>query len=103
MAEYRSLWAVLDELHVQLQVVRVASAHNLADEPSRVLDRGDYRLDPAVFACIDALWGPHDIDLFASDTNTQLPRYFSLYRCPGTSGVNALLQPWGGLNGFATV
>lgn len=26
MAEYRSLWALLDELHVQLQVVRVASA-----------------------------------------------------------------------------
>jgi len=45
--------------------------------------------------------GSEQIDLFASDTNTQPPRFFSLYRCPGTSGVNALLQPWRGLNGFA--
>ncbi len=45
--------------------------------------------------------GPHDVDLFASDTNTHLPRFFSLHRCPGTSGVNAFLQSWQGLNGFA--
>jgi hypothetical protein len=100
MAEYRSLWALLDELHVQLQVVRVASAHNLADEPSRSVDRSDYRLDPAVFAALDTLWGPHTVDLFAADTNTHLPHFYSLHRCPGTSGVNALLQPWHGLNGF---
>lgn len=101
MAEYRCLWALLDELHVQLQVVRVASEHNLADAPSRALDRSDYRLDPGVFATLDALWGPHTVDLFASDANTHLPCFFSLHRCPGTSGVNALLQSWQGLNGFA--
>lgn len=100
MAEYRRLWALLDELHVQLQVVRVASAHNLADAPSRAIDRSDYRLDPSVFAALNVLWGPYTIDLFASDTNTQLPLFFSLHRCPGSSGVNALLQPWQG-NGFA--
>jgi hypothetical protein len=101
MAEYRHLWALLDELHVQLQVVRVASEHNLADAPSRALDRSDYRLDPGVFVSLNVLWGPHDVDLFASDTNTHLPRFFSLHRCPGTSGVNAFLQSWQGLNGFA--
>jgi hypothetical protein len=101
MTEYRHLWALLDELHVQLQVVRVASEHNLADAPSRAVDRSDYRLDCSVFASLDALWGPHDVDLFASDTNTHLPQFFSLNRCPGTSGVNALLQSWQGLNGFA--
>lgn len=101
MSEYRALWAVLDDLHVQLQVVRVASADNLADAPSRLADRFDYRLSPRVFATLDALWGPHDMDLFASNSNTLLPSFYSLHRCPGTSGVNALLQPWHGLNGFA--
>jgi hypothetical protein len=41
------------------------------------------------------------VDLFASDTNTHLPQFFSLHRCPGSSGVNAFLQSWQGLNGFA--
>lgn len=101
MEEYRMLWAVLDRLHVQLQVVRVASEANLADAPSRFLDRFDYRLDPVIFAYLDALWGPHTVDLFASDGNTQLATFFSQHRCPGTAGVNAFLQSWRGHNAWA--
>lgn len=101
MPEYRALWAVLDSLHIQLQVVRVASEHNLADAASRFIDRSDYKLHPSVFAFLDCLWGPHTVDLFASDTNTQLPVFYSLHRCPGTSGVNAFLQPWRGHNAYA--
>jgi hypothetical protein len=35
MEEYRLLWAVPDELHISLKVVRVASANNKADGPRR--------------------------------------------------------------------
>lgn len=101
MAEYRRLWALLDSLHVHLQVVRVASESNLADAPSRLVDRSDYKLHPSVFVLLDALWGPHTIDLFASDSNTQLPAFYSLHRCPNTLGVNAFLQPWRGHNAYA--
>lgn len=101
MREYRSLWALLDSLHVHLHVVRVASAHNLADAPSRLIDRSDYQLDPLVFHWLDKLWGPHTIDLFASDTNAQLPAFYSLHRCPGSLGVDAFLQSWRGHNAWA--
>jgi hypothetical protein len=49
MAEYRLLWSVLEDLHVQLQVVRVQSTLNRADASSRFVDHGDYRLDPLWF------------------------------------------------------
>jgi hypothetical protein len=101
MSEYRALWSVLEDLHVTLHVVRVASASNLADAPSRLIDRSDYYLDPKVFVALDLLWGPHTIDLFASDTNTQLPLFYSLHRCPGSRGVNAFLHPWRGYNAWA--
>eukprot|EP00882_Tetradesmus_deserticola_P016642 GHRQ01017782.1.p2 GENE.GHRQ01017782.1~~GHRQ01017782.1.p2 ORF type:complete len:241 (+),score=20.58 GHRQ01017782.1:1061-1783(+) len=51
MAEYRALWSVLEDLHVQLQVVRVASAANLADAPSRFVDRSDYFAPLPIRAC----------------------------------------------------
>jgi hypothetical protein len=101
MEEYRLLWAVLEQLHVHLQVVRVASEYNLADAPSRFVDRGDFQLHPRVFAAVNALWGPHSIDLFAAGSNTQLPAFFSLHRCPGSSGANAFLQSWQGHNAYA--
>jgi hypothetical protein len=39
--------------------------------------------------------------MFASDSNTQLPAFYSLHRCPNTSGVNAFLQSWQGHNAYA--
>lgn len=101
MSEYRSLWAVLESLHVHLQVVRVSSEHNLADAPSRFVDRGDFQLHPRIFGALNTLWGPYSIDLFAADSNTQLPVFYSLHRCPGSSGSNAFLQPWHGHNAYA--
>jgi hypothetical protein len=101
MAEYRLLWAVLDSLHVHLQVVRVSSESNLADAPSRFVDHGDFQLHPRIFCALNTLWGPHTLDLFAADSNTQLPLFFSMHRCPGSSGANAFLQPWHGHNAYA--
>lgn len=101
MDEYRLLWSVLEDLHVQLQVVRVKSELNRADAPSRFVDHGDYRLDGEMFVWLDLKWGPHTIDLFASAENKQTTRFYSLFQCPGSSGVDALLQPWAGWNCFA--
>jgi len=62
-----------------------------ADGLSREVDSADWQLNPAVFR---ALGGGHtfSIDRFASDTNALLPRFNSRWRCPGTAGVDALLQ-----------
>ena len=92
---------LLDEFNIVVQVSRVASAENLADAPSRWLDQDDYKLHPRWFEWLETRYGPHDVDLFATSTNSQLPRFYSRFYCPGSSGVNSLLQPWGGQNCYA--
>jgi hypothetical protein len=102
MAEYRMLWEEADELSVLFKVVRVASADNTADAPSRVIDKDNFTLAPGLFRNLECRWGRFDVDLFASDSNRQPAKcFFSLYNCPGTSGVDALLQCWAGLRCFA--
>ena len=98
--EYRLLWEFLQEHAIVLEVERVASADNEADEPSRLVDTSVYQLHPDWFRLLEQRYGPHDVDLFASHTNTHLPRFFSRFHCPGTAGVDSLQQPWAGLNAY---
>jgi DNA N-6-adenine-methyltransferase (Dam) len=77
--------------------VRVASADNKADAPSRHVDRDDYKLCAEQFRAIESRFGPFDVDLFASTTNAQCSKFYSATRCPGTAGVDALLQCWSGM------
>ncbi|GIM02610.1 hypothetical protein Vretimale_7488, partial [Volvox reticuliferus] len=99
-AELKLLWVMLQDYSISLQVERVTSAANLADSASRFIDRDDYRLDPRWFSRLEHRYGPHDVDLFASHLNAHLPRFYSRFHCPGSSGVDALLQPWHGLNAY---
>jgi len=35
------------------------------------------------------------LDVFASSTTTKVPKaFYSKYLCPGTKGVDAMVQPW---------
>ena len=40
--------------------------------------------------------GPHSIDIFADNYNSQLPRFNSRFACPGSEAVNAFTVDWGG-------
>ncbi|CAH3044907.1 unnamed protein product, partial [Porites lobata] len=53
------------------------SLNERADLLSRFADKDDWRLNPSVFRLVDAKWGPHTIDRFASYYNAQLPRFNS--------------------------
>ena len=66
-----------------------------ADFYSKLTDSGDWKLDPVVFAGLNKLWGPLEIDLFASFENHQLDRYYSRYFTPTCEGVNAFDYHWG--------
>ena len=65
-----------------------------ADLLSRFVDKDDWSVNPSVFRVIDAKWGPHTIDRFASHYNAQVPRFNSKFSSPGCSGVDALAQDW---------
>ena len=96
MQQLRRLWWVLDTNNVSLQAAYVPSAANIADAPSRLADRDDYQLDPAVFRWLDALYGPHSVDRFATANNAQLKRFNSQYADPLTEAVDAFTQDWSG-------
>ena len=51
-------------------------------------------VNPSVFRVIDAKWGPHTIDRFASHYNAQVPRFNYKFSSPGCSGVDALALDW---------
>jgi hypothetical protein len=68
------------------------SANSQADAITRWEDSDDLRLHPHLFAQLEAAWGPHTIDRFASHTNHLLPAFNSYMWCPATAGVDAFAQ-----------
>jgi hypothetical protein len=97
-----AIWSTCYELGVTLQAKHLAGKENyLADQLSRASQKYSWMLHPKLFHHIDTLFGPHDIDRFASMTTTQLPRYNSLYHDPFTEGVDALAQTnWSKMNNY---
>ena len=47
------------------------------------------------------LWGPLEVDLFASRLSTQCQRYFSWRRDPSAEATDAFLQTWTHIRGYA--
>ena len=76
------------------------SSNERADLLSRFIDKDDWSVNRSVFHIVDAKWGPHTIDRFASYYNIQLPRFNSKFACPGSCGVDALTQGWGEHNNW---
>ena len=71
-----------------------------ADYLSRIIDLDDWFLNPHVFSQLDADWGPHTIDRFASCHNAQLPRFNSRCWNPGSEAVDAFTVDWAGENNW---
>ena len=71
-----------------------------ADYLSCIVDHDDWLLNPVVFAQLDAIWGPHTVDRFASFHNRQLPRFNSRCWNPGSEAVDAFTVNWLGENNW---
>ena len=67
-----------------------------ADEISKMLIPEDWMLSMSWFQLLDYRWGPHTVDLFASNDNNQRARFFFLHWCRDSSGINAFGQQWNG-------
>ena len=63
--------------------------NELADFVSRIVDYDDWQVNPELFRGLDCVWGPHSLDRFADNYNTQLPRFNSRFACPGPEAVDA--------------
>ncbi len=69
--------------------------NELADHLSKIIGVDDWMVNPATFRAHSAEFGPFEVDLFASHTNHQVPKYYSQFYTPDTSGVNAFRFKWG--------
>ena len=71
------------------------SENELADFISRIVDYDDWQVNPELFYYLEGAWGPHSIDRFADNYNTQVARFNSRFACPGTEAVDAFTVHWG--------
>ena len=73
------IWSWCLRKKIFLMASHVPGVQNIiADRLSRsIVDRHDWMLNKTVFRQLNSLWGPLSVDLFATRTSRQLPRYFS--------------------------
>ena len=87
---------------ITLQAAYLSGVENWkADQLSRMSSTYEWMLHPNLFRYLDRVWGPHQVDRFASFMTTQLPEYNSMFWDPLTHGVNALAQTdWASKNNY---
>ena len=66
-----------------------------------VRDRSDWRLNPVIFSKIVSLWGPLQVDMFATRLLTLLPHFYSWKPEPQVEATDAFLQDWSAIHGYA--
>lgn len=72
----------------------------MADLYSKSGDGDDWGIKLSVFKYFDNTWGPFSVDRFASTYNAKCEIFNSRWWCPGTAGIDGLLQVWGGVNNW---
>lgn len=94
MAQQIWLWCIEGELW--LSACHIPGSINVvADSESRVFHTStEWSLHPDVFDHINEMWGPFEIDLFASRLNFKILTYVSWKPDPNAKYVNALFMQW---------
>lgn len=97
------LWSRCLQCQNSIMARHIQGIQNLqADQEScTVVDHSDWKLKPEIFQCIQRLWGPQEIDLFASRLSYQIPRYASWRPDPGAETVDVFTLDWAQLTGYA--
>lgn len=89
------IWRHCFATGTRLVLTYIPSALNPADPPSRNQIRQlEWALSPATFSSLNQLWGPLEVNCFASASNHKLPRYMSWTWDPHALGTDALSLNW---------
>jgi hypothetical protein len=90
------LWHYAIGLNRYVKAFYIPGKENVeADWASRFFEDGsDWRLETSVFQRISYLFGPFNIDLFASHMNKQVAAFYSWLPDPESKAVDALSQVW---------
>lgn len=89
------LYTLCAEHNVKLTPQWIPREQNkLADSLSRYSDCDDWGIHNHVFIKLDAQWGKHSVDRFATDYNSKCDRFNSKYWCKSTEAIDAFTQNW---------
>ncbi len=97
----KEIFQLLFEANAQLKLQFVASDSNPADAPSRSLSKQDCTLSHNAWQKVQEAFGPHSIDLMATDSNCRQDqwgkplRHFTPFPTPLSDGVNLFAQTLG--------
>ena len=95
------MWCLKRNIHIHAQHLP-GRLNTVADRESKsIRDRSDWKLDVNIFRRIDEIFGPLEVDLFASRLTHQCCRYFSWRLDPYAEATDAFLQDWAAVRGFA--
>ena len=99
----KDLWEYCLKNQIYLTAEHVKGILNVdADQKSRVLlDSSDWKLNPSIFLALMKVWGPFQMDLFASRHNAQVQRFVSWKPDPFAVATDAFLLQWGKENQYA--
>lgn len=97
---FRQLWFWCKNRHMWLTACHLQGVENIeADRLSRSLNIDkEWKLNDDIFHLIDTFHGTHEVDLFASSCNYQIPRYFSYLPDSRAEAIDALTASWKNLN-----
>ncbi|XP_028394441.1 uncharacterized protein LOC114518633 [Dendronephthya gigantea] len=94
-------WCLENQLTVSAQHLP-GILNTRADRESRIItDSSDWKLNPSLFQAVLRIWGPLEIDLFASRLTYQLPQFVSWKPDPLAIQTDAFSMNWGKIRGYA--
>ena len=95
------MWCLERNIHIHAEHLP-GCMNTVADRESQSMqDHLDWKLDRKVFTRINKIFGPMEVDLFASRLTHQCQHYFNWQPDPFAEATDAFQQDWSGTKGFA--
>lgn len=87
------IWSFALENNIEIKAQFLCGKRNIqADYLSGIGSQYEWEIHPKLFQYLDAVWGPHTIDRFASYQTNKCTKFNSRFWNPGCQGVNALIH-----------
>ncbi len=99
------IFRLCQEMQLNIEPVHITRDDPLktvADAASRYRDVEDWGIDFASFRDLEARFGKFSIDLFASEGNHKVDRFYANVLTPSGEGVDAFAHSWDGEHAFAS-
>ena len=94
------IWCIQKDIWISANYIN--TSQNIADIESRKFNENiEWMLNEEIFQTLTEKWGVPDIDLFATKSNSQLPKYCSWKPDPDCEFVNAFSVNWSNLFCYA--